>query len=556
MTLASLVVSAGAAVGAWAFADWCGLGEEAARGVAAVLGAMALRDAWVLARGYRGKPERGAIELGELPTKDRYYIGEGFMWTPEHAQRCYESGPVELPKGEPIELDERVFEGHTIIFGTTRSGKSTLAEVISAQAILRGDPVIIINPKEPGRWLDAAYQAARVAGRHENFHFFSLAFPNVSALYNPLQNFSDANELADRVVIPLPESRDAAPYKAFCHKVMHTVAESMIICCIPPTFDRLLRYSIENMGELVRRVLCKLYPWVFREETLATNEDVKLAIKEYQARCEGNRAVDRLVTLFLHPIDNYQRMTNSLIPYLTTLSTGPMGRIMSVEKGDFNWLDVVENREIVYMDLAALKGLMSAEAVGRMVISDLLGFIGARYAYYKSRPVVHLFVDEFANIATKEFVDVLNKAAGTGLRVYMIGQSISDLEVALGSKAQAERVLDNVGVKIHLRATDERGAAKFSELSGKTAVEREERAMTTRPAFLSSGRAYIADYEQSESRARRTREEYWVPPGVLEGLRVGEGFMKVGAHVRYFRARRLEEPTLDYLRDVKGVARL
>jgi conjugal transfer pilus assembly protein TraD len=460
-----------------------------------------------------------------------------------------------------VTIADRALEQHTLILGTTRCGKSTLAELLSVQAIIRGEPVIVINPKEPGRWLDWSYAAAAASGRGDKFHFFSLAYPESSARYNPLQNFTDCNELADRVVIPLPESRDAAPYKAFCHKVMHTVAESLVICGMAPTFDRLLRYSIENMGELVKMVLCRLFPYVFRASALGTQEGLKSAIREYQTKSaagdlQGHRALDRLVTLFGHPIDNYQRMTNSLIPYLTTLSTGPMGKIMCVDRGDFSWLDVVENREIVYMDLAGLKGLMSSEAVGRMIVSDLLGFVGARYAYYESRPTIHLFVDEIANVMTKEFIDVLNKAAGTGLRVTMIGQSIDDLEAALSGASQARRVLDNVSVKIQMRAADEMGAQRFSELSGKAAMEREEVSMTVRPAFFSSGRSYIADYDQSQSRSRRLVEQYLVPPAAVAGLSVGEGFVKMGRDLRFFRVRPLERPPLDFLRDVKGVGRL
>ena len=44
-----------------------------------------------------------------------------------------------------MDIGERV--GHTLILGTTRVGKTRLAEILIAQDIRRGDVVIVFDPK-------------------------------------------------------------------------------------------------------------------------------------------------------------------------------------------------------------------------------------------------------------------------------------------------------------------------------------------------------------------------------------------------------------------------
>jgi hypothetical protein len=271
---------------------------------------------------------------------------------------------------------------------------------------------------------------------------------------------------------------------------------------------------------------------------------------------EEDRTVDRLGTLFSHPIDNFQRMVNSLVPYLVKLSTGAAGKVMGVEKGDVRWHDVVEGRGVVYFDLAGMKGALSSEAVARMIVSDLTSFVGTRYAYFSSRPRIHLFVDEFANVLTKEFLDVLNKAAGSGLRVYAMAQSMADPEAVLGSRAQAQRMLDNMRLKAQMQAADESGASGFAEICGKTKVHEIELSMNTRPAFFSSGHKSVADYEQSQSRKQAVRSEFLVPPELLQRMERGQMFFKLGGDLHFVQVRPLEEPGIDYLRDVKHVVRI
>ena len=83
-----------------------------------------------------------------------------------------------------VPLGERV--GHTLVLGTTRVGKTRLAEILITQDIRRGDTVIVFDPKGDAELLQSLYVSAMLAGRLNDFYVFHLAYPEVSARYNPI----------------------------------------------------------------------------------------------------------------------------------------------------------------------------------------------------------------------------------------------------------------------------------------------------------------------------------------------------------------------------------
>ena len=126
------------------------------------------------------RTRRWLIELSSIPnTPGSLFLGRGFIWTSKHAQRLREtqsptgrkylarpiastpsardieivssSGRPEIHGVELSETDvtmnraDRV--GHMLVLGTTRVGKTRLAELLIAQDIQRGEVVIVFRSK-------------------------------------------------------------------------------------------------------------------------------------------------------------------------------------------------------------------------------------------------------------------------------------------------------------------------------------------------------------------------------------------------------------------------
>ena len=78
-----------------------------------------------------------------------------------------------------MDIGERV--GHTLVLGTTRVGKTRLAEILITQDIRRGDVVIVFDPKGDADLLRRVYAEAKRAGRAKDFYLFHLGYPAVAA---------------------------------------------------------------------------------------------------------------------------------------------------------------------------------------------------------------------------------------------------------------------------------------------------------------------------------------------------------------------------------------
>ena len=96
-------------------------------------------------------------------------------------------------------LDLTVPAGQTVaLVGTTGAGKTRLFDLLVTQAVLRGEAVVIIDPKGDQDLRHAAERACRSAGESGRFVHFHPAFPKDSARIDPLHSFNRATEVASR----------------------------------------------------------------------------------------------------------------------------------------------------------------------------------------------------------------------------------------------------------------------------------------------------------------------------------------------------------------------
>src|SRR5690606_3203901 len=214
-------------------------------------GAVRLRQAWVILRYRRNirRLPRYWMRSRDVPVSaQRLFIGRGFRWEQRHTHRLaqtyrpefrrYVDPPAPPPLArlarllawdsplnpvrplpplgglprlhgiEPQEVDvslplgERV--GHSLVLGTTRVGKTRLAELFITQDIRRRvndehEVVIVFDPKGDADLLKRMYVEARRAGREGEFYVFHLGWPEISARYNAVGRFGRISEVATRI---------------------------------------------------------------------------------------------------------------------------------------------------------------------------------------------------------------------------------------------------------------------------------------------------------------------------------------------------------------------
>ncbi|EJX4775169.1 DUF87 domain-containing protein, partial [Salmonella enterica] len=96
-----------------------------------------------------------------------------------------------------MDLGERV--GHMLVLGTTRVGKTRLAELLITQDIRRGNTVVVIDPKGDADLLRRVWAEAHRTGRQDELYVFHLGWPEISARYNGIGRFGRTSEVPGRL---------------------------------------------------------------------------------------------------------------------------------------------------------------------------------------------------------------------------------------------------------------------------------------------------------------------------------------------------------------------
>ena len=135
------------------------------------------------------------------------------------------------------------------------------------------------------------------------------------------------------------------------------------------------------------------------------------------------------------PREYFQKVTANLTPAFRGVTGRRMGRLLSSADPDLSWDGIVKDRTVVYFSMNSLMFGEVANRIGRVILQDLIGFLGRRYAYEDPATMspITILVDEFSNIAYPGFIDALNKGGGAKAQFVLAMQSLADPESTMGN---------------------------------------------------------------------------------------------------------------------------
>lgn len=511
----------------------------------------------------------------EAPVQSVWF-GLGFRWTPVEAQRFYELTRIDwksmllperwqhwftqhpgLPDASPgipvlhgvgpspvcppwqcgrkeeepgIIRPLSSLEGGTLLVGTTQTGKGVVLTNLVSQAILRGDAVIVIDPKSSKRLRSAVIGACRAAGRPEPLEFHP-AFPKRGVRLNPLGSYTRSTEIASRICAVLPRGDSA--FTAFAWRAVFVMTEGMLFAGEPPTLRRFRAALERGIEELLEALLLQQSREI--RVPMGAGGGLELAamaaLWERTAGSPGSKycpetpeaAVEGLLSVYRHSREHYAKITASLLPALSMLTAGALGESLSPEfdltgKTDdprpiVSLEDVISMQGVLYLGLDALPDAETASALGALLLSDLSGAAGRRYnteASGQEAVRTSLFVDETANVINPPLIEILNKGMEAGFQCVCAMQTISDLEARLGSAAQARMALGNLNNLIALRTKDEATQKFIAEAFGRTTIWETAASVTT-----TAGASALPAFRAAASSSLSGRRDSVVP---LEAL--------------------------------------
>lgn len=390
-----------------------------------------------------------------------------------------------------MKLVDRV--AHMIVLGTTRVGKTSLAELLITQDIRRGDVVICFDPKGGAGLLRRMYAEAKRAGRESEFYCFHLGFPEISARYNPVGSFSRVTEVATRIANQLPGEGQSAAFREFVWRFVNVMSRALVALGRKPDYEQITRYGTDIEPLLVDYFEYWLAKLEVEKKAIGWRDHVKHIEAQLTADSSKNRAPKNMAgrgqyaqALMQYAKDNglfdptanalamtmsyeksyFDKLVASLLPLMEKLTTGKVAELISPDYTDlndprpiFSWQDVIARGGIVYVGLDALTDAEVAGAVGNSMFADLTSVAGQLYKRGQSfgLPVqgkdrkISVHADEFNELIGDEFIPLLNKAGGAGFQVTAYTQTWQDVEARIGSPAKAGQISGNFNTMIMLR---------------------------------------------------------------------------------------------------------
>ena len=391
-----------------------------------------------------------------------------------------------------LPLGERA--GHTLVEGTTRVGKTRLAEILITQDIHRGDVVICFDPKGDADLMMRMYTEAHRAGRGDEFYIFHLGYPDLSARYNAVGRFGRISEVATRVAGQLSGEGNSAAFREFAWRFVNIVARARHALGQRPTYEQILS-DVVNIDAIMIEYAQKALPehdqtaWkqiVDIENGLKPNaiprnmqgRDTRVvAIEFYLQRNKiADPVLEGLRSAVRYDKTYFDKIVASLLPLLEKLTTGQTAELLSPDYTDledprpiFDWRQVIRQKAVVYIGLDALSDFEVAQAVGNSMFADLVSIAGHIYKHgvddglpalvgAGKKVPINLHCDEFNELMGDEFIPLINKGGGAGIQVTAYTQTLSDIEARIGDPAKARQVVGNFNNVAMLRVREERTA--------------------------------------------------------------------------------------------------
>ena len=504
------------------------------------------------------------------------FLGFGFEWRPVHAQRLYELAkvdyreftvprwlqlmlgqggkpqpdaeiglpyihgvePVEVPLHRPLQT----FEGGTLLVGTTQSGKGVALAHLITQAVHRGDVTVVIDPKNSRRLKRVVERACADYREPDTFMEFHPAFPERGVRLDFTFNWQKPTELASRIQSIMPPDT-AGAFSAFGWDAVNVVVQGLVELEERPNLIKLTKYiegGIEPVLEEslrryferslgagwrdqpeMRKLLHDAHRGNMKRPSEAASADLMAFVAYYEHQVPQNqrsKVLDAQVRTFRHNREHYQKITANLLPVLSMLTSGDLGRSLSPDPFDaddqrpiVNFEKIERGGHVLYMCLDSLPDPSVASAIGALALADLAARAGMRYNQGIYRRIA-LFVDEASNVINLPLIEILNKGAEGGLFATCAMQTLADLAKRLGSEDAARMALGNLNNLIALRTKDRPTQDFVVETFGKTAIH------TVRVGLSSGSDAHLGDFSSSYSTQLAESFEEVVPADVLGKL--------------------------------------
>lgn len=343
---------------------------------------------------------------------------------------------------------------HSLILGTTGSGKTAQILRMIKENILHGRPICIVDGK--GDMSDfSIYDVVSKLARLFNIPLYIVNQTDTDDTdsYNPFRD-CNATQVKDMMVTLGDWSENASHYKGQASRYWQSMAQYMIDNLIPLNFENLIRYS--SPSEWAEHIM--------NNPELDNDEDKMLSVehrKQIVSRF-GTDGLSRGRTKWLKVIIQSGDDMEKNISSFANVFEGE-GRKIFGGNESFKMSDVIQNKGIAIVLLNRLSYSQFAEGMGRLVIKDIKYALGEKMMTKNSEKILTLF-EEVGVYFDQELVDVVARIRSLGGCAYFSMQGVSDLDV-IDPKVRRQ-ITNNITSFIMFRQNDPEDAIAVADIIG------------------------------------------------------------------------------------------
>ncbi len=381
---------------------------------------------------------------------------------------------------------------HVEIVAPTGSGKTNLLKNLIEQRVAQGHGIVFLDFKAEFELVSWMGRVLKRSGREEDLRVISLSQPEISVPYNPLKG-GDAPDIHSALMNSMTWSEQY--YRGVASVTLMTVLRAL---CQYRDFTNYFfhlgtLFTLLNEPSTMRALADKM-----------AEHKLSLSVSLTQLAEQLDKPTEKAKLAGL--ISNLNQMVYSAAgPLLTD----------DVIYGSFNFKEAISQSRVTVMLMNSLKLKESAQMLGKIILQDLMNFVGSHYAQFEpgeKRPIT-LVIDEFASFATPQFIEFMDRARGAGIGIVIAHQARADLK-SISPEFQ-ERVEANSNTTIVSGIKSSVDAEYYAGMLGTFStiaqtIQRQEGLLFDLPTGMKS---------------ERQVEEYILHPNRLRELKQGEVFV-------------------------------
>lgn len=398
--------------------------------------------------------------------------------------------------GKQISFTLEQLQHHLHVLGASGFGKSTLLFHLIRHHIQNGLGLIFVDLKADSDTVTEITGICASAERVKELRLLDLSRPELSLSYNPCKR-GNPTEIKDKIVGAF--TWESEYYKNAAQSFLLTALKGLVWL----RDNRKIMFTLDD-----------IYGATLGPDALIS---IGTALNEGMAPIEMREDIHELAA-YLRSRENWKEL-HGLRTQLKLLLDSEFGAALKSNKQGLDFFDAIANQLIVYVLLDSQTYGETAKILGKLILQDLKSCSGEIVTKIQKESRTHctIIVDEFADLATEQFVGFLNRARGSKLGVVIAHQEIADLTAV--SQAMRDQVMTNTSTTVSFIQKSPESAERISNLAGtRQTIARTRQIVEEQGIFWN-------DKKYSGVESERETYEYNIHPDTIKCLSRGQCVM-------------------------------